>query len=92
MAYLESSSFVWALGFVQFAGLASAWLVRLSEGSRGQAHCHCLFFACLGLIGGATMLAAPLGSRYLLFSCLTISAMVLVAVWDFRDEGPAWKG
>ncbi len=91
MAYLESSSFVWALGFVQFAGLASAWLVRLSEGSRGQAHCHWLFFACLGLIGVATMLSVSLGPRYLLFSCLTISAMVLVAVWDFRAEARAGK-
>ena len=91
MAYLESSSFIWALGFVQFTGLLSAWLARLSEGSRSQAHCHWLFFTCLGLIGVATMLSISWGPRYLLFCCLTLSAMVLVAVWDFRVEARAWK-
>lgn len=93
MAYLETSSFVWALALVQFVGLISAWMARLSEGSRGQAHCHWLFLACLGLIGVATMLSVSLGLRYLLFSSLTLSAMVLVAVWDFRAhaETEAWK-
>jgi hypothetical protein len=86
MAYLESSPFIWALGLVQFAGLLSAWLARLSEGSRGQAHCQTLYLACLGLIGVATMLSVSLGPRYLLFCGLTLSAMVLVAVWDFRAE------
>jgi hypothetical protein len=84
MAYLESTSFVWALGIMQVVGLASAWLARLYEGSRGQAHCHRLFFGCLALTGLATMLAAELGPRYLLFSCITLSVMVLVAVWDFE--------
>ncbi|MGD9719769.1 MAG: hypothetical protein AB7O59_00960 [Pirellulales bacterium] len=86
MAYLESTSFVWTLGFVQFAGLVSAWLARMSEGSRGQSSCHWLFLACLGLIGMGTMVSVSLGPRYLLFSCLTLSIMVLVAVWDFRAE------
>jgi hypothetical protein len=39
---------------------------------------------CLGAIGLATMLAVHLGPRSLLFCCLTMSIMVLVAVWDFR--------
>lgn len=86
MAYLESSSFIWALGIMQFAGLVSAWLARLSEGSRGQSSCHWLFFGCLGLIGVATLLSVSIGLRYLLFSCLTLSVMVLIAVWDFRAE------
>ena len=89
MAYLESSSFVWLLGFVQFAGLVSAWLARLSEGSRGQASCHRLFFGCLALIGLAAMMSLALGPRYVLVSCITLSVMVLVAVWDFRAEAPA---
>jgi hypothetical protein len=86
MPYLESSSFIWALGLVQIAGLVSAWLARLSEGSRGQASCHRLFYGCLGVIGLASMAAVTVGPRHLLVSCMTLSVMVLAAVWDFRAE------
>jgi hypothetical protein len=86
MAYLESTSFAWTLGFVQIAGLVSAWLARVSEGSRGQASCHRLFFACLGVIGLASLASVALGPRYLLVCSLTLSVMVLVAVWDVRPE------
>ncbi len=89
MAYLDSPSFMWVLGIVQVAGLVSAWLARLSEGSANQASCHRLFFACLGVIGAATMLSVALGPRYLLISCITLSVMVLVAIWDFQAEAPA---
>jgi hypothetical protein len=89
MVYLESSWFVWGLGIVQFAGLVSAWLTRLSEGSRGQSSCHCLFFACLALIGVATLLSVSLGMRTQLFCCLTLSIMVLTAVSDFSAEARA---
>ena len=85
MAYLESSSFVWALGFVHFAGLVSAWLARFSEGSRGQSPCHWLFFGCLGLIGTAALMSVAVGPRYLVVTCLTLSIMVLVAVWDVSE-------
>lgn len=91
MAYLDGSTFVWTLALVQIAGLVSAPLVRLSEGSRGQVACHLLFLGCLGLIGLATMLAAHLGPRYLLISCLSMSIMVLVAVWDFRAHPRAGR-
>jgi hypothetical protein len=84
MAYLDGSTFVWALAIVQIVGLVSAPLARLSEGSRGQVPCHWLFLGCLAAIGLATMLAVHLGPRSLLFCCLTMSIMVLVAVWDFR--------
>jgi hypothetical protein len=86
MAYLESTSFAWVLGVVQFAGVFSAWLARFSEGSRGQASCHWLFLALLGLLGFAAMLSVSFGPKYLLFSCLTLSVMVLVAVWDVHPE------
>jgi hypothetical protein len=84
MAYLESSFLVWSLGLIQAAGLVSAWLARLSEGSRSQAPCQCVFLAFLGLVGGATMFSAALGPRYWLVSGATLSVMVLGAIWDFR--------
>ncbi len=88
MAYLESSSFAWMFGIIQVAGLVSAWVARFSEGSRGQSSCQRLFFGFLGLIGLAAMLSVSLGNRYLLVSCITISIMVLVAVWDLRTVTP----
>ena len=84
MAYPETSFLVWSLGFIQIAGLASAWLARLSEGSRSQASCQCVFLAFLGLVGLVTMASVTLGPRYWLASGATLSAMILGAIWDFR--------
>jgi hypothetical protein len=89
MAYLETSFLVWAIGFVQVAGLVSAWLARLSEGSRSQASCQWLFLACLGLMGLTTMASVALGTRYWLASGITLTVMVLGAVWDFRAQARA---
>ena len=86
MAYPETSFVVWSLIFVQIAGLISAWLARLSEGSRTQAPCQWLFLALLGLVGTATMAAVTLGPRYWLASGATLGVMILGAVWDFRAQ------
>jgi hypothetical protein len=86
MAYLESSLFAWTLGIIQIVGLASAWLARLSEGSPRQASCQRIFFACLGLIGLATMLSVTLGPRYWITTCTTLAVMVVGTIWDFRAE------
>lgn len=86
MVYPETSFVVWSLFFIQIAGLSSAWLARLSEGSRNQASCQRLFFALLGLVGVATMATVALGPRYWLASGATLSAMVLGAIWDFRPQ------
>jgi hypothetical protein len=83
MAYLETSFFAWLLGFIQIAGLLSAWLARLSEGSRRQAWCQRLFVACLALVGLTTMLVVALGARHWVASGATLSAMILAAIWDF---------
>jgi hypothetical protein len=89
MAYLETSFLLWLLGVIQIAGLLSAWLARLSEGSRSQASCQWLFFACLGLMGLTTMASVALGPRYWLASGATLSVMILGAIWDFRPAAKA---
>jgi hypothetical protein len=89
MVYLESSVVFWSLGAAQFIGLASTWLARLSEGSRSQAPCQWLFFACLGLIGLLTLLAIALGPGYGLACGTTLAVMVLGAIWDFRAHAHA---
>ena len=83
MAYLETSFFAWLLGLIQIAGLLSAWLARLSEGSARQAWCQRLFVGCLALVGLTTMIVVALGARHWVSSGATLSAMILAAIWDF---------
>jgi hypothetical protein len=91
MAYLEISFLPWFLSAIQIAGLISAWLARLSEGSPRQAWCQRLFVGCLAVMGLVTMTFVAVGARYWLASGATLSVMVLAAVWDFsahaRVEG-----
>lgn len=89
MAYLETSFLTWLLGLLQIAGLLSAWLARLSEGSSRQAWCQCLFVGCLALVGLSTMVFVALGARYWLGPGATLSVMILTAVWDFRAHARA---
>ncbi len=84
MAYPETSIIFWSLGLAQFVGLASAWLARLTEGSKSQAPCQWLFLSSLGLVGLLTMTAVALGPRYWLACGGTLAVMVLAAIWDFR--------
>ena len=86
MAYLETSFFVWGWGSIQVVGLLSAWLARLSEGSRRQTSCHGLFFVCLALIGLSMIASMAAGPKYSLPTGITLSVMVLAAVWDFRPD------
>lgn len=89
MAYLETSFLLWTLGFVQIAGLFSAWLARFSEGSRSQASFHGLFFACLALVGLITMVAVAFSFRYWLVSGATLAVMILAAIWDVSPRPQA---
>jgi hypothetical protein len=73
----------WGLVAIQIAGLISAWLARLSEGSRGQGHFQIAFFACMVLVGLGTIVSLSLPPGRWLFSGATLSLMVLAAVWDF---------
>ncbi len=87
MAYLEASNFVFLFSFVQIAGLASAWLARLSEGSGRQSPCQWLFFGLLAAVGVTTMASIALDTGWLT-SGATLAAMVLAAIWDFRAHAP----
>jgi hypothetical protein len=88
MVYLDGPIFVGALGVLQIAGLASACLARLSEGSPREASCQWIFFALLALTGGATMTTFALGTGHWLSPGTTLSVMVLAAIWDFRAHRP----
>jgi hypothetical protein len=86
MAYLETSFLAWFLGLIQIAGLTSAWLARLSEGSARQAVCQRMFVGCLALIGAMTMAFVALDVHHWWASGATLSVMTLAAIWDFRPH------
>jgi hypothetical protein len=87
MAYPESSFLFLSLSVIQIAGLASAWLARMSEGSSHQAPFQWLFFALLAVVGATTMGSIAVGTGWLA-SGGTLSIMVLAAIWDFRVHAP----
>ena len=74
---------IYGLAIIQTAGLLSACLARLGEGSTRQAGCQWLFFGCLSLVGLATMVALAVGPGACLASGTTLTVMVLTATWDF---------
>jgi hypothetical protein len=88
----ETPVICWLFGAVQVIGLTSAWVARLSAGSRRQTSCHCLFLACLPLVGGAAAFSLGLGLRCWLVCSITLSLMVLTVVCDFSrsQQGTAW--
>jgi hypothetical protein len=88
MNHLDPTALLWMFGLVQAAGITSAWLARLSEGSRAQRYCQALFVVSLLLTGVATMVAPQFGGNYWLLSAATLGVMVLFAVCDFRQTEP----
>src|SRR5205807_2201261 len=89
MASVDAHVVVWILSIIQTLGLTSAWLARLSEGSRRQTWCQRFFFACLAMVGVATVVSMALSSAAWLICGTTLSLMVLAATWDFRSHAPA---
>lgn len=83
------SSAVWCLATIQVVGLASAWLTRIGETSRHASSCQWLFFACLGLVGLATIAAILCGPVFCIATGATFAVMVLAATWDFSG-GRVW--
>jgi formate hydrogenlyase subunit 3/multisubunit Na+/H+ antiporter MnhD subunit len=83
--------FFWIAAAIEILGLASAMLVRLTEGSPSQAACQAIFFAVMLLVGVASLaaLSAGLGHWFVLGS--TLAVMVLMATLDFggRDRAQA---
>ncbi len=81
----EVSRDVWIVGAMLAAGLASAWLARLHEGSPWQTACHRLFFLCLVTVAGLTVVALHLGPGLWIASGATLSVMVITATGDFSS-------
>jgi hypothetical protein len=83
---IESPSVLWLLISLQAIGLISAWLARVSEGTRRQTASHAFFFVCLGIVGLATAAGLAIGPGYWLTSATTLAVMILMAICDFRSD------
>lgn len=86
MEDLYPSIVLWTVIGVQTLGIFSAFLSRLGEGSSGEGRCQCFFIFCLALMGVTTITAMSLGPGAWLTCGVTLSIMVLIALYDC---GPA---
>lgn len=87
---IDAAMILWAFGCVQIAGLVTAWIARISEGSATQLLFQRLFLLFLLANGLATMYAMQMGAGYWLSSAATLGVMVLAAVCDFRQADRAF--
>lgn len=76
----------WGLAAVQLTGLASIFFTRGRQGSAGEAIGQLFFFACLTLVGLATMAALVVDHGACLMCGTTLSVMVLGATIDFGGQ------
>jgi len=91
MTDLEATALCCTSGAIQLLGLLSAWIVRLSLGSRRQTPCQHVFLAFLGLVAAATMVSVSTGVGSWLTCGTSFSLMVLTATCDFsRSRQAAW--
>ena len=88
----ETQAVCWLFGAIQVIGLTSAWVARLSAGSRSQTSCQCLFLACLPLVGGTAAVSLGQGPSCWLISSITLSLMILTVTCDFSrpQQGTVW--
>lgn len=84
MLTLDRSALLLACNLVQVIGLVSAGLARICEGSKAQTSCQYLFLFCLALVGAAAFGSFSLEPGAWVHCGITLSLMVLAAVWDFR--------
>lgn len=87
------ASVIWCLlGTIEVLGLTSAWVARLSEGSRRQTSCQRVFLGFLALVGGATIISVALGLGCWLASGTTLLLMVLTVTCDCSRsrQAAAW--
>lgn len=83
MSSIDPATLIYVLVGVQVAGLASACLARLSEGSIRQTSAQRICLGCLALVGAATMMSMLISPGASVLSGAAMSVMVLTAVWDF---------
>lgn len=76
-----------AVGAVHACGLGLAVLTRLVDGTRHAGVAQSAFLLLLGVVGLVCGVSFQLGPGASVFSAVSLAAMTLVAVADFRKPG-----
>ena len=82
----ESPAVCWMLLAAEAVGLVSAWIARLSTGSRLQTFCYSVYLVCLGAVVAGAPLSLGLGTGFWLASSVTVALMILMVTCDFRSS------
>ncbi len=89
MSGLSGIYVFWGVVAIQAIGLISAWVARMSSGSRGQVSFQRIFTVCLVLVGATAIVTPSVGSGCWMVSSATLAVMVLAATYDFRTSDRA---
>lgn len=76
---------IWSISLIQILGIGSVFLARLTEGSRWQTACRVLFFASLTTVGVTAVVTMLFSTELWLLSGMTLSGMVVSALFERED-------
>jgi CHASE2 domain-containing sensor protein len=84
----DSLPSMWIWASIQVAGLLTACVARLSEGTPRQTATQGVFFACLALVGVSAVIALlAMGPGFWLTSATALAIMIFTVTCDFRSSG-----
>jgi hypothetical protein len=75
---------IWPVLCILAVGLLSAWFTRVGAGSAQQSLSYVLFFGCLAMVAGTTIVSFAVGPGCWMASATTFCLMVLAATADTR--------
>jgi hypothetical protein len=91
MIFVSETTFVLVVSIVQILGLLSLASIRLGSRWHQCQLCQLLFFFSLALVGGATMLCLHCRMGVWVFCSITLSVMVVGAVFDAGSGGVSYR-
>ena len=86
MIWIDHPFVFWFMAAVPIVGLLSLALTRVGEHTTASLPCRCVFFACLLLVGLATMLSVASGLGHWTIGGATLSLMVVGSTLDLRTD------
>ena len=86
MIWIDHPLTFWLMAAIPIVGLLSLALTRVGEHTTASFPCRCVFFACLLLVGFATMLSVASGTGQWTIGGATLSLMVVGSTLDLRSD------
>ena len=86
MIWMDHPLVFWLMAAIPIVGLFSLALTRVGENTTASSPCRYVFFACLLLVGLATMLSVASGMGHWTIGGATLSLMVVGSTLDLRTD------